>query len=205
MNTDISLIQRVLGEDWEALPSVIQRHYQITEAQQAITVTGNMNIDYPYWLTPVLKLLRLLGALVDLKGERLAVQVKKWRQTDPSTLYWQRHIQADNGKLCRFASRMVWQQDHELIELVGMGFGIRLKLSVEQGKLVYRSHGHLLQLGPLTVPISDSLVLGHATISEQALSENTFQLDFQIVHPLWGKTYYYGGVFEYQESPKIEP
>ncbi|MGZ5055142.1 MAG: DUF4166 domain-containing protein [Methylobacter sp.] len=193
----ISLMQRVLGNDWEALPPVIQHHYKITLPQQAITVTGNMNIDYPYWLTPVIKMLCLFGALVDLKGEGLAVQVKKWRQTDPSILYWRRHIQAaDNGKPCVFASRMVWQKDHELIELVGMGFGIRLKLSVEQGKLVYQSRGHLLQLGPLTLPIPDSLLLGHALITEQALSEDTFQLDFQIVHPLWGKTYYYGGVFE---------
>ncbi len=196
MDNNISLMQRVLGDDWTALPPAIQRHYQITGPQQAITITGKMDIDYPYWLTPVLKLLRLLGALVDLKGKQMPVQVKKWRQTDPSTLYWLRHIQADNGRQCRFASRMVWQQDHELIELVGMGFGIRLKVSVEQGKLVYRSHGHLLKLGRLTVPIPDYLVLGHAVITEQAISDTTFQLDFQIVHPLWGKLYYYGGVFE---------
>lgn len=194
MNT--SLIQRVLGEDWAALPAVIQRHYQITAPQQAIVVTGNMTVDYPRRLTPVLKLLRLLGALVDLKGEQMAVQVKKWQQTDPSVLYWQRHIQDAGGKQCRFASRMVWQRDHELIELVGMGFGIRLKLSVEQGKLIYRSHGHLLKLGPLTLPIPDSLLLGSAVISEQALSEDSFLLDFQIIHPLWGKTYYYGGIFK---------
>lgn len=194
MNT--SLIQGVLGEDWAALPAVIQRHYQITAPQQAIVVTGNMTVDYPRRLTPVLKLLRLLGALVDLKGDQMAVQVKKWQQTDPSVLYWQRHIQDAGGKQCRFASRMVWQQDHELIELVGMGFGIRLKLSVEQGKLVYRSHGHLLKLGPLTLPIPDSLLLGSAVISEQALSEDSFLLDFQIIHPLWGKTYYYGGIFK---------
>jgi hypothetical protein len=198
MNT--SLIQRVLGDDWAALPAVIQRHYQITAPQQAIVVTGNMAIDYPRPLTPALKLLRLLGALVDLKGEQMAVQVRKWQQTDPSVLYWHRHIQAPNGKQCQFASRMVWEQDHELIELVGMGFGIRLKLSVEQGKLIYRSQGHLLKLGPLTLPILDNLLLGSAIISEQALSEDTFLLDFQIVHPLWGKTYYYGGIFKVPET-----
>ncbi|MGZ4997783.1 MAG: DUF4166 domain-containing protein [Methylobacter sp.] len=103
---------------------------------------------------------------------------------------------ASNDKQCVFASRMTWQKDHELIEMVGMGFGIRLKLSVEQGKLIYQSCGHLLQLGPLTLPIPDSLLLGHAVITEQALSDYAFQLDFQIAHPLWGKTYYYGGIFE---------
>jgi hypothetical protein len=200
MNNNISLIQRVLGDDWAALPAVIQRHYQITEPRQAIVVTGKMTVDYPHRLTPVLKLLRLLGALVDLKGDNMAVQVKKWRHADPSILYWRRQIQAAAGKRCLFASRMVWQQDHELIESVSMGFGIRLKLSVEQGKLIYRSHGHLLKVGPLTVPIPDTLLLGHAVITEQALSEDSFLLDFRIVHPIWGKTYYYGGVFN---VPKI--
>lgn len=188
-------MQRVLGEDWSALPLVIQRHYQITAPRQAVVVTGTMSIAYPNRLRPVLKLLRLLGALVDLQGDRMTVQVKKWQQNDPSVLYWHRHIQADGNKQCRFASRMVWHRDHELIELVGLGFGIRLKLSVEQGKLVYRSQGHLLKLGPLILPIPDSLLLGHAVITEQALSEDTFQLDFRIIHPLWGKTYYYGGIF----------
>ncbi len=202
MNNSISLMQRALGKDWFNLPTVIQRHYQLTEAEQTITVIGKMNISYPCWLAPVLKLLRLLGALVDIKGEDMDVQVRKWRQSDPSTLYWQRDIQAKNGKQCQFVSRMVWQRDHELIEFVGFGFGIRLKLSVEQNKLVYRSQGHLLKLGSLTVPIPDCLVLGHAVITEQALSENTFQLDFMIVHPLWGKTYYYGGIFEVPKETK---
>ncbi|MGZ4997782.1 MAG: DUF4166 domain-containing protein [Methylobacter sp.] len=51
--------------------------------QQAIVVTGNMSIDYPNWLTPAIKLLRLFGALVDLKGEHLPVQVKKMAANRP--------------------------------------------------------------------------------------------------------------------------
>lgn len=195
MNTQLCLMQQVLGDDWEKLPPVIQRHYQITPAQPSFTVTGTMAISYPFWIKPILIITRLLGALIDLKGENMQVQVKKWITDNPHVMYWRRDIQAPNGERTVFASRMEYQQPNELIEIVGGGFGIRLKLSVENGKLVYRSQTHLLKLGKIIIPIPDWLVLGHATIIEEALSDDAFVLDFKIIHPLWGETYTYGGAF----------
>jgi hypothetical protein len=55
---------------------------------------------------------------------------------------------------------------------------------------------HLLKLGPVILPIPDSLLLGRALITEEALSDDSFRLQFEIVHPLWGRTYSYGGVFK---------
>jgi hypothetical protein len=196
MQTDTALMQRVLGEDWHELPAVIRSHYDITGPGKSTTVTGSMTIDYPDWLGPALKLLRLGKALVDLKGGPMAVQVKKWQDGEDSALCWHRHIQSGDGRRRRFPSRMIRHQDHELIEYVGMGFGIRLKVGVEDGRLVYRSHGHLLKIGPIRLPIPDNLLLGRAVISEEALSEDSFLLRFEIVHPLWGQTYSYGGVFK---------
>lgn len=195
MNADSSLMQQILGEDWSKLPAVIQRHYQINAIQTNFTVAGTMTIAYPFWIKPILMITRLMGALVDLKGENMRVTVQKWIDGDSLVLHWRRTIQAPDGKQTVFASRMEYQKPHELIEFVGGGFGIRLNLNVEDGKLVYRSQGHLLKLGEWIIPIADWLVLGHATISEQALTDDSFALDFSIVHPLWGKTYSYGGVF----------
>lgn len=188
-------MHQVLGEDWHDLPAVIRSHYDIAEPGKSTIVTGSMTIDYPCWLSPVLKLMRLCNALVDLKGGPMVVQVRKWQDPDASALCWRRHIQSGDGRQQLFPSRMVRQQGNELIEYVGMGFGIRLKVSVEDGRLVYRSNGHLLKLGPVVLPIPDSLLLGHAVIREEALSEDSFLLHFEIVHPLWGKTYSYGGIF----------
>ena len=195
MQIELCLMQQVLGADWDKLPTVIQRHYQITSAQKNLTVKGTMTIDYPFWVKPILLITRLMGALIDEKGENNQVHVEKWQQENPQILYWRRDIQAQNGKQTVFSSRMEYQQAHELIEFVGGGFGIRLKLSVENGKLLYRSQTHLLKLGNVIIPIPDWLILGHATISEEALSDDSFLLDFKIVHPLFGKTYAYGGVF----------
>ncbi|MGJ0485371.1 MAG: DUF4166 domain-containing protein [Methylomicrobium sp.] len=201
MKAGIALMQRVLGEDWYELPAAIRSHYDITEPGKSTTVTGSMAIDYPGWLGPALKLLRLGNALVDMKGGPMAVQVKKWQDKDNSALCWHRDIQAEDGRRRLFPSRMVRHQDHELIEYVGMGFGIRLKVGIEDGRLVYRSSGHLLKLGPIVLPIADCLLLGHALISEEALTEDSFLLHFEIVHPLWGKTYSYDGVFKATAAP----
>lgn len=200
MNTNLCLIQQVLGDDWEKLPAVIQRHYQITPAQKSFTVVGTMAIKYPFWLRPILMITRLMGALIDLKGENMQLQVKKWITDNPQVLHWRRDIQAPNGKHTVFASRMEFQKTGELIEFVSGGFGIRLKLSVEEGKLVYRSQTHLWKLGKVLIPVPDWLVLGHATISEEALSDDSFLLDFKIIHPWWGKTYAYGGVFHLSQN-----
>lgn len=198
MNT-IPLLQRVLGDDWDKLAPVIQRHYQLSDTENISSVVfGIMRIDYPGLIKPVLFLARLMGALIDLKGDAMQVTVKKWVTHSSSTLYWRRDIQAPNGKTTVFASRMEYRQANELIELVGFGFGIRLKVSVEDGQLIYRSNGHLWKCGFVTVPIADVLFLGHATIIEIPIDDNTFELDFKIIHPLFGKTYEYGGLFNYE-------
>lgn len=193
----IPLMQKVLGDDWQNLPPVIQRHYQLQADQQsANVVTGTMHVSYPFFVWPMLFIARMMGGLIDLKGDNLDARVEKWVKADLSeTLFWKRTLQAQNGKSTVFSSRMECQQGNELIEFVGGGFGLYLKLTVENNKLVYRSNGHLLQVGKLRIPIPDVFFLGHATIVETALSEQSFELDFKINHPLLGEIYSYGGVF----------
>jgi Domain of unknown function (DUF4166) len=192
------LIQQALGDDWHKLPLVIQSHYQLNQGEQTRNaVTGTMQIHYPAFVKPMLFITRLMGGLIDLKGDNMNVRVEKWVNNDkPNTLFWKRTIHAPDGKNTVFSSRMEYQQDNQLIEFVGFCFGLHLKLSVENNKLVYRSNGHLWQVGKLRIPIPDVLFLGHATITETALSESQFELDFRIKHPLFGETYHYGGIFQ---------
>ena len=193
-----SLLQKTLGDDWHKLPLVIQTHYRLQSRQQTYNiVTGIMRVNYPFFVRPMLFITRLMGGLIDLKGGNMNAQVEKWvADGTPNTLFWKRTIQAPDGKRTVFASRMEYQQGNELIEYVGGGFGLRLKLSVENNKLVYRSNGHLWQIGKLKIPIPDVLFLGHAAITETAISETQFELDFRITHPLFGETYRYGGIFQ---------
>jgi hypothetical protein len=193
------LIQQALGDDWHKLPPVIQRHYQLHFSQaMSNAVTGTMHIHYPSFVKPMVLLARLMGGLIALKGGEMAVRVEKWTNADaPLSLFWKRTIQSPKGKSTLFASRMEYQGGNKIIEYIGCGFGLRLKLTVENRLLVYRSDGHLWQVGCLRIPIPDVLYLGHATITERAVSETEFELDFKISHPLFGETYRYGGIFQF--------
>lgn len=194
----MSLFKKVLGKDWATLPEVIRQHYQLMPDRQGQnTVTGTMTVWFPWYITPLVKFIRLFGGLIDLRGDNLSVAVtKRVNPSQPDCLFWRREIVAPDGSTTVFASRMDYRGEHEITERIGYGFGLNLKVSVEDGKLVYRSNGHLWRIGGLKIPVPDVLVLGHATITETAVSDNAFALDFIIEHPVFGVTYRYGGIFK---------
>jgi hypothetical protein len=94
------LMQKVLGDNWHHLPPVIQRHYQLQDDYlTAITVIGTMYVNYPKFVWPMLFITRLMGGLIDMKGNDMSARVEKWIKPDkPDTLFWKRTIHAGNGK-----------------------------------------------------------------------------------------------------------
>ena len=191
----LSLMQRVMGDDWQKLPEVIQRHYQITGNQQS-HLEGTMEIAYPGYLFPLIWSIHLFGGLVLWPGPAVRAEVDK--TADGEILHWRRTMTYPDGKTDYFRSQMLYSAEHELMEvIIGFGFGLLLTVEVNNGDLIYRSKGHFWQCGSYRVNIPDWLLLGTATISEHALSEGEFYLDFTIRHPLWGVRYYYRGRFRY--------
>lgn len=190
----MSLLQQALGEDWHKLPGVIQRHYQLYNGQQNV-LEGTMAIAYPSFMFPLIWLLHLFGGLVLWSGNEVQTRVQKTAGAD--ILHWQRIMTYPDGKIDYFRSQMRYLDEHELVEMIGFGFGLHLKVEVCNGDLLYRSNGHFWQWRKFSVNIPDWLLLGSATISEHAVSEEEFYLDFTITHPLWGETYSYRGSFRY--------
>jgi hypothetical protein len=129
------------------------------------------------------------------------VQTQVQKKVSPDgVLHWQRVMTYPDGKIDYFCSQMRFLAEHELLETVGFGFGLRLNVRVNNGDLLYRSNGHFWQCRSFILNIPDWLLLGSATISEHALSEDVFYLDFSIKHPVWGETYSYCGQFCYTSS-----
>jgi hypothetical protein len=196
---NIALLQKTLGKDWDKLPSVIQRHYSISTIAPTC-LQGNMEIGFPTFLLPLISLIHLCSGLVLWRGKEIHTLVEKTVSKQQTKLHWKRTLTYPDNKKNYFYSQMVYLQDHELIETVRFGFGLRLKVSVEDGCLIYRSNGHIWQYGEFRVTFPDWLVLGSATIIETPISDQQFKLDFSIKHPLWGKCYWYHGVFQYLDN-----
>lgn len=192
------LLQKALGEDWNKLPSVIQRHYN-APIDSSTCLKGYMEIGYPNFLFPLISLIHLCGGLVLKRGNQIGTKVIKTVSPQNAELCWQRTLKYPDNTEYFFYSRMRYFQNHELIETVRFGFGLRLKVSVDNGQLVYRSNGHVWQYGKLRLTFPDWLLLGQATIIETPVSDQQLKLDFSIRHPLWGKCYWYHGVFQYSD------
>jgi len=193
---NIPLLQKALSEDWHKLPAVIQRHYSI-DSGSGSRLKGCMEVGYPNHLLPLISMIHLCGGLVLRRGKAIETQVEKTTSNKNTALFWKRTLAyADNNK-DYFYSQMLFLQKYELIEMVRYGFGLRLKVSVESGNLVYRSNGHIWQYRKLRLTFPDWLLLGRATIIETPVSDKQFSFDFSIEHPFWGKCYWYQGVFQY--------
>ncbi len=195
------LMQQALGKQWEQLPAALQAHYQHTNN----TDSGVLTIEYPPLMQPYLSFMRLLGALVNKRGENVPATVEKWMEGGVQR--WKRSIHFPDGKTIFFKSYWVYTSGEkgasgtnrantsELIEYVSPFMGLRMAVTVEQGELHYEGVHYVIKLGSLLLPIPEWLILGHTTIVERALNEEEFAMDFRLKHPWFGQLFRYSGTF----------
>lgn len=184
-----SLVQQTLGADWEQLPPALQAHYRFGAA----TATGLLDVSYPRFMQPLLNVLRVFGILINRRGQNIQTTVEK-RMLDQRQI-WQRTLTCPDGKAVRFNSFWIHAGPGQIIEFVNPVLGLQMSLRVADGQLHYHGMRFIVKLGPLRLPIPQWLLLGRATIVEQAIDARHFVMDFRLTHPLLGETFRYSGTF----------
>jgi hypothetical protein len=184
-----SLMQRALGEDWKRLPPSLQAHYQFGPNADV----GHLDIEFPVWMTPYLWVLHLLGALVPRLGQRIATRVEKDVARDRQV--WRRTMRFAAGKVLTFNSFWVAAGGNRLIEFVNPVMGLEMAVRVADDQLRYEGIRFVIRLGRLDIGLPEWMILGHTTIVERGLPDNTFAMDFRLTHPLFGQLFRYAGTF----------
>jgi hypothetical protein len=87
-----------------------------------------------------------------------------------------------------------------LIECVGGGIGMWLRLSERAGALNFRSTGYFWSLGGWRLVLPDWLTPGVLTVVHSDEGQGRFRFAISVVHPLFGETFFQDGVFEHQRS-----
>ena len=185
-----SLMQKALGDQWQQLPPALQAHYQ----HNTNSDVGHLNIEYPIYMHPYLTFLHLLGALINQSGTSIPTTVEKYMQGD--TQYWKRTIRFPQKKTIFFNSFWVYGNKNELIEFINPFLGLRMAVHIRNNKLHYEGRHFVIKLRKLLIPIPEWLVLGHTTITEIALNDSEFEMDFKLRHPLFGTIFRYSGKFK---------
>ena len=193
-----SIFQLVLGDQWDDLGHVIKQHYSLRPfSDDYICVSGVMSEVYH---SPMAKLLipfaMLFGAVVPFRGSDVPIEVHYNSNTNNGNLYWDRIFKFSDKNHFHFKSHMEHIQDNEVVEFVRFGVGMRLKVTAEEGAIIFRDNGYIWRLPGVTIPIPINLMFGSAYVEERPIDENTFSMKMIIKHPLFGVMFRYSGKFK---------
>ena len=115
--------------------------------------------------------------------------------------FWHRHIRFPDNKTIQFTSQLSFKpKQNELIEHTRSFLSIRMKVHVDAGRLYYESCGYQFEMLGFTIPISEALSLGHASIIESAENDEEFAMDFRLNHPFFGELFRYAGRFRTESA-----
>ena len=191
------VFKKILGEHWSELGEVIQKHYFLRPyTNDYICVKGTMFEVYHSAIAKILIPLGLLfGAIVPFRGKDVPIDVHYNMSDKNENIYWDRVFKFNKARHFHFKSHMEHVKGNEVIEFVRFGIGLRLKVTVEDGALVFRDTGYVWRIFGVTIPLPVKFIMGQAYVEERPIDNNSFTMKMQIVHPLFGKLFFYRGQF----------
>ncbi|MDP3845606.1 MAG: DUF4166 domain-containing protein [Pseudomonas sp.] len=185
-----SLMQQLLGNDWDKLHPALQAHYQFAPNMDI----GHLDIEYPRFMQPILHLLYWCGALINRAGKKVDTRVEKHISAERQ--YWRRAMTFADGQVIQFNSYCILAGGNQLIEFVNPFLGLQMAVHVQDGQLHYQGVRFVMKLGSVRLPIPEWLALGHTSIIETGMDNNYFAMDFRLTHPLFGQVFRYSGVLQ---------
>ncbi len=200
-----SIFQTVLAENWETLGAVIKRHYFLRPfSTDSICVSGEMTEVYHSLIAKLFIPFGLLfGAVVPFRGENIPIDVHYNSSPDNAHLYWDRIFKFPGRSHFHFKSHMEKLEGPEVIEFVRFGVGMRLKVTAENGAIVFRDNGYIWRIFGKHIPIPVNLLFGHAYVEERQIDENRFSMKMILEHPLFGVMFRYRGIFNLADEPNM--
>lgn len=187
-DTDSPMV-RVLGTQWERLHPTLRAHHRGGTVREV----GAMNVEFPRWMTPLLWMLRWLGALVHRAQAQVQTVVHKHSQDGRQS--FDRTLTYADGQVLRFNSTWIAEAPGSLVEFVNPWLALELAPVVQGDALHCEGVCFLLGKGRWRLRVSERWLLGHTVIHEQALDARHYAMDFRMVHPWFGQVFRYAGIF----------
>ena len=191
-----SPIAQGLGGDCHYLHPRVRKHY----AEPTIHVSGTM--DFIYVKGSIMPLAhvshRLFHAPVPHGGIDVEVSVHNWVD-DSGAMHWLRTFfkNASFPEDVTFRSRTVYSGDHRIIELTRYGLGVESDLSVDvEGSLVHDIRKYVVRTPLLGLILRFPTWLspfGGGRTKEIGETEDSFHIEFEMSHPIFGRTVAYAG------------
>jgi len=190
--------ERLMGAlAWRRLPEAVRERFRWKPAPGAeIRYAGTMEAvrcsRLGWWLA---RLFRVIGTpLAPHRGHNVPVTVTLRLDRDAEGIVWERRYAFAGRRpvTCRSVKRAT---ETGVIESVGGGIGMWLRLIVRERALLFESTGYFWRLGPLALRLPAWLTPGALLVAHIDEGEGRFRFRITVTHPLFGETFHQGGVF----------
>jgi len=191
--------EHLLGEPaWRRLAPAIRERFRWKPAPGAeIRYHGEMAVVRSSGVGWVLaQLCRLIGTpLAPHRGADVPVTVTLSLDRDGSGIVWRRIYRFPGRRAVACVSVKRATAADGLIECVGGGVGMWLRLSERAGALHFHSTGYFWALGRWRITVPDWLTPGALHVSHSDEGEHRFRFRISVTHPILGETFFQDGVF----------
>ena len=194
----------ILGQTaWHRLPPAVRARFDGTHGRFAEKIyAGVMNevraSRLGLWLA---RLCTVLGTpIVPLIGRNVAVFVRLFHVAKHAGIAWERIYRFPEHPIVTVRSTKMLARDGTLIESLGFGLCMPLKLAEVNGELHFISQGYYFQWGALRLPLPRWFPPGTSTIIHRDLGNGRFCFILQTTHPWFGQMFYQEGYFSDGEN-----
>lgn len=198
-NEGSPLFKKVLGDDWQKLSTLMKRRFgNRPYSDDLIIVNGTMTIKRSRWMRLLKPLLKISGALIQQDGENIPVTVKFQSEINSAKYGFNREFKFSQS--IYFKSYMVHIKNNIIVEFMRFNMGWRAKFSVEGDRVLMSHHGYVFLFFNILIPMPIWLLMGKCNVIERQISEDSFSMEMNLRHFLFGKIYEYKGIFKLVEK-----
>ncbi len=187
---DDTRFQRLMSaDDWAALPPAVRRRFSRRHDGEATAVyVGHVTtcrLSRAGWL--LAQALRIVGAPLPLSRARgLPTVVTVTGEGASGGQNWTRIYTRERGFPQVVHSTKRFCGPTGLEEYIGCGIGMALRLSVEEGALVFTSAGYFIALGKTSIRLPDWLAPGQTAVTHRETIPEQFLFTLRLSHPWLG-------------------
>ena len=188
-------IRNQLKEHFKRLHPNIQQRF-ICDPERPITYHGKMHIirrsTMGWFFAQITRILN--HPLTPYQGENVPIDVILHKHKNG--VCWKRSYYYPQRKPYVVTSTKKESMAGEMMECVGGGFGMLLKVYEKDTALHFESHHFFWQLFGMRITLPHWLTPGKTHVIHQDLDNGTFSFTISIQHKYFGETFFQYGIFK---------
>lgn len=198
--TEGQLFRDELGDGWESLAENIRKRFDHDPFPgETIRYSGTMSRVKCSRIGKLLAwFIQYTGALMTHEGNDIPVEISVWTEPGNKAVFKRREYQFPKIKPFVFRSRMLRDDRGRLVEHVGGGFGMYIRVRAVDHNLHFEDDGYFVEYFGLRLSIPGLLAPGRVRLRHEDIAVDEFAITIEIVHPFFGLMYYQQGNFRHE-------